>query len=121
MAKRAYTPSSKASKEPTAEQGFEKEDIKETLETERIIARWEPETADTRLSSKPDDRENRILNGKISLKPAKLGKHILDVLPDLPDIRDPFAHVREVSIRRLHSRFAIKDRHLPVPVSRLHM
>jgi len=88
MAKRPSSPSDEARTEATAEQGFEREDIKKALETKRTVAPPETEPADAPVPGKRDDREIRIANRKISLKPAKLGRRILDVLPDLPDIRD---------------------------------
>lgn len=90
MARRASAPSTKARIDSTAEQGFEREDIKETLEAKRTIPPSEPEPADTPVHKECDDREIRIANRRISLKPVKLGKRTLNVLPDLPDIRDRF-------------------------------
>ncbi|MQX92080.1 hypothetical protein [Sinorhizobium meliloti] len=89
MAKRPSAPSTKARIDPTAEQGFEREDIEKTLETNRTVTPPEPEPTDAPVSSERDDRKIRIANRKISLKPVKFGKHIHDVLPDLPDIREP--------------------------------
>ncbi|RVJ72538.1 hypothetical protein [Sinorhizobium medicae] len=89
MAKRTSSPSDKVRSTATAEQGLEGEDIKNTLETKRNAAPPPaPVPADASVSSERDDREIRVGNRKINLKPAKLGKRILDVLPDLPYIRD---------------------------------
>ncbi|MDE3819721.1 C1 family peptidase [Sinorhizobium meliloti] len=88
MAKRPSSPFDKARTEATAEQGFEREEIKDALEAKRPLTPAEPEPADAPVPSERDDQEIRIANRRISLKPAKLGKRILDVLPDLPDIRD---------------------------------
>ncbi|MFA1626950.1 C1 family peptidase [Rhizobium mongolense] len=90
MVKHASAPSTKSPIKPMAEQGLEREDIKETLETKQTVSLLEPEPADAPVSSEREHREIRIANRKISLKPVKLGNRILDVLPDLPDIRDRF-------------------------------
>jgi hypothetical protein len=90
MTKRTSASSTSARTEPTAEQGFEREDVKETLKMKRKVAPSESESVDALVLTGRNGGEIRIANRKIGLEPVKLGKRILDVLPDLPDIRDRF-------------------------------